>query len=199
MGQFISMTGAVGSNCDSVRDGITDFLRSGKSKGRTSKKDRGTIVESVGGVTVLYPESFMCWDECTEHLSSYLAAPAFSFHIHDGDLWMYILFSNGEKADQFNPVPDYWEELSPEDKAQWKGNAQTVADLVPGLSADSIEKYLVQWDWNDPAPQRAYQDDESPAGDCWQLVDFMKKLGLKYPVDDQGNIEGEILNMRGLS
>ena len=31
-----------------------------------------------------------------------------------------------------------------------------------------------------------WDDDEYPFGDCWQLADFMKKLGLFYPIDQQG-------------
>jgi len=50
------------------------------------------------------------WDESSAFLSRELQAPVFSFHIHDGDLWMYILHVNGLAVDQFNPVPDYWDD-----------------------------------------------------------------------------------------
>ncbi len=195
MGLFMSLSGVIGSNPDVVRDSITAFVESGQLKEQLRKRDKGTILGSNGGVTVLYPERFTLWDECTRFISSRLNVPAFSFHIHDGDLWMYILFSNGEQVDQFNPIPDYWEELLPDEKEKWKGNAEVVASLVPGLSGDSIEEYLVQWDLDDEEERKAYPDDEFPALDCWQLVDLIKKIGLQYPCDDQGKMQGERFHM----
>ena len=47
------------------------------------------------------------------------------------------------------------------------------------------------WDLDNDAPGKAYDEDEFPIGDCWQVVDFMGKLGLTYPVDDQGQATGE--------
>jgi hypothetical protein len=36
----------------------------------------------------------------------------------------------------------------------------------------------------------AYPDDEFPYNDCWQVTDFMCRLGLVYPIDDQGTATG---------
>jgi hypothetical protein len=140
-------------------------------------------------VTVLYPPDFFDWDSAAKYLSKQVGHPVFSFHIHDGDLWMFSLFENGEVVDQFNPVPDYWQELEDEERRSWQGNATVVAHRVPGLAPEHISKYLVQWDdevFDSAARKKAYPTDQFFYGDDWQLVDFVGKLGLDYPVDDRG-------------
>ena len=37
---------------------------------------------------------------------------------------------------------------------------------------------FMAWDLEEDDPGKAYEDDEFASGDCWQLVDFMRKLGL---------------------
>ncbi len=148
--------------------------------------------EDFGPITVMYPGDFFGWDEASEYLSKSLGVPVISLHIHDGDLWMYVLFRDGGEVNQFNPVPDYWsEDLSPEERSSWAGDAGVVAGNWEGVDAASIGRYLVTWDLDRDAPGKAYDDDEFPIGDCRQIVDFMGKLGLTYPVDDQGQAKGE--------
>jgi hypothetical protein len=45
--------------------------------------------------------------------------------------------------------------------------------------------------YNQALAGKAYEEDGHAIGDCWQLADFMRKLGLTYPVDDQGQAAGE--------
>ncbi|MGB6153897.1 MAG: hypothetical protein WBG48_18075, partial [Pricia sp.] len=120
--------------------------------------------------------------------------PVFSFHIHDGDLWMYILFNKGEIVDQFNPLPDYWDDnLSQEEIDKQKGNAELISELIPKVKIKDIEKYLVRWTL-DGNEQKAYSDDEFENID-WQIVDFMRKIGLEYPINDSGNPNGTIFRL----
>lgn len=53
------------------------------------------------------------------------------------------------------------------------------------IDASEIERYLTVWDaealGDDPDP--AYPEDEFTPFDCWQLCDFMKKLGFPYDWD----------------
>jgi hypothetical protein len=55
---------------------------------------------------------------------------------------------------------------------------------------ESIGNYLFDWDLDDEDPDKAYPDDEFPFNDCWQVTDFMRRLGLIYPVDDHGKPSG---------
>jgi hypothetical protein len=195
MGEFIAMSGVKGSARTDVVRSLGEFALS-KGGLMEQASSQGEPFEHLvisgdddGPVNIVYPDDFLGWDEASSFLSVSLGAPVFSFHIHDGDLWMYVLFVDGEAVDHFNPVPDYWSgEPSPEDRPLWMGDADVVAEVWKGLDAASIEKYLVTWDFDEDGPGRAYESDRFPLNDCWQLIDFMQKLGLTYPIDDKGEI-----------
>jgi hypothetical protein len=195
MGTFLSASGIIGKRASDVATSLAKYAAAaggGMTPGGTIEEDDNLVVtgESNGNSTVIYPDDFVEWDEASAFLSQDLQAPVFSFHIHDGDIWMYTLYHNGEVIDQFNPVPEYWEgEVSDEEKNKWKGDASLVAQFVPGLKPSAIEKYLVHWD-EDLEPVKAYEDDEYAAED-WQLVDFMRKLGLPFPMDDNWDPTGD--------
>lgn len=150
------------------------------------------LLEDSSKCSVLYPWGFLGWDEASQHLSAQLNVPVFSFHIHDGDLWTFVLFDKGEQVAQFNPLPEYWDDrISAEERTLWSGDADAVASHVPGLSAAAIKLYFKHWDFEDMNPGRAYPSDRFAYRDCWQLCDFMEKLGLKYPLDDAGAVLGD--------
>jgi len=198
MGLFLSMSGAIVSEHSQVEAALREYAVCHDGEMReeplTPEDDECLIItEDVGGVTVVYPGDFIGWDAVSESLSKDLRKPVFSFHIHDGDFWMYVLFDDGSVVDRFNPVPDYWGRAGEEDCAQWQGNTREVARRVPGLSAESVSKYLIRWDdevFESAERTKAYPDDEFCYGDDWQLVDFMKRLGLSYPIGDHGDAFG---------
>lgn len=197
MGEFIAMSGVTGCTRTDVVRSLREFAL---SKGGLMERaliqgepfDHLVISGAENGpVTVVYPHDFFGWDEASSFLSASLGSSVLSLHIHDGDLWMYVLFVNGEEVDHFNPIPDYWsEELSPEERSLWAGDAELVATVWKGVDAPSIEKYLVTWDLDDDEPGKAYESDKFGFNDCWQLTDYMQKLGLSYPIDDKGEIHG---------
>lgn len=200
MGLFLAVSGVIGASASDVQEALSKFAR-GRSggfqlvKGTTDDPDIGVITREGVNTTVLHPNGFSDWDDSSQSISRELDKPVFSFHIHDGDLWMYVLFDEGEEVGHFNPLPDYWGELIPEEKENWKGDAELVAKLVPGISPDSINKYLVQWDPEQEEQVKAYPDDEFPVCDCWQMCDFMKKIGLEYPMGDDGAILGDTFRL----
>ncbi len=198
MGEFISMSGVKGSTRTDVVRSLRQFA---SSKGGLMEpaspqaEPFGHLLisgDENGPVTVVYPYNFSGCDKSSSFLSASLGAPVLSLHIHDGDFWMYVLFVDGEVVDRFNPIPDYWSDLiSLEQRSEWKGDAEVLARTWQGLDASSIEKYLVPWDLDLENAGEAYVDDIYPYGDCWQLTDFMKKLGLVYPIDDEGEIQAD--------
>ena len=195
MGLFLSMSGVVGATHAQVRSALERYVTLNKGElveEPLTTQDGNCLVISKGvtGVTVLYPGEFYEWDEPSSFLSKETGKPVFSFHIHDGDLWMYVLFENGVVVDQFNPIPDYWQEVDAKERQRWRGNAVEVAKRVPNVSEESIRKYLIPW--NDDILEceerkKACPDDVFFYGDDWQLVDFMKRLGLTYPLDEKGS------------
>ncbi len=59
--------------------------------------------------------------------------------------------------------------------------------FVPGLEPAEVAGYLVEWGddvLESTERKKAYDDDHYDYGDDWQLVDFTKRLGLDYPMDE---------------
>jgi hypothetical protein len=153
--------------------------------GGPASEEMAVIAAGPGGAVIRYPGDFLDWDDLSQRLSIELGRPVFSFHIHDGDLWMYRLFVAGNETTRFNPLPDYWGEASERELAEWRGDAAEVARNVPGLKPDDIECYLTRWDLTGAADRKAYADDEFAIGQDWQMVDFMKRIGLPFPDDGE--------------
>jgi hypothetical protein len=196
MGMFLSMTSVVGKTKDEVANSLNSYAKSvdgGIKKENLSIDDNNCCVidEANGNTTIFNPYAYLEWDRPSAFISKNLEAPVFSFHIHDGDLWTYTLFVKGEIADQFIPIPDYWDEnISEEEIQSWKGNAATIASYISSIKPADIERYLVRWDLDAEENEKAYADDEFAQED-WQLLDFMRKLGLPYPLNDDGTPKGE--------
>lgn len=191
------MSGIIGAKKEDVESALRSFAtaRKGAFNQATRRTDQpNTLVLSLRGskCSVLYPWEFLEWDEASQFLSSQLASPVFSFHIHDEDLWMFVLFDKGEAVAQFNPLPEYWDDtISDEERAAWSGDAAAIASHVAGVAADAIRPYLRHWDFDQEDPGKAFPDDQFHFHDCWQMCDFLRRLGLTYPLDETGKILGE--------
>ena len=197
MGLFLAASGVVGRDAAAVRNAIGAYVANvggtfESRDGTTEDKNIGVMQEAAKLTTVLYPDGFSDFESLSQHLSTALETAVFSFHIHDGDLWMLIAFDNGREVAWFNPIPDYWGEVSTEERAKWSGDANVVASLVPGVSPSSISNYFRKLpSETEDEPAKAYDDDEFPIGSDWQLTDFMRRLGFVYPLDDKGVPTGE--------
>jgi hypothetical protein len=197
MGLFLALSGVIGAKPDGVKNALAGFARDHSggfemAEGATDHPNTGVITWDGPNTTVMYPNGYCKWDDVSKDISEKLGKPVFSLHIHDGDLWMFVLFRDGREIGWFNPVPEYWQELQPEEKKKWRGDASLIAQLIPTVSAEAIGKYFAEWDLEHENPRKAYPDDRFTTGDCWQMSDFMKKIGLEYPMGDDGSIRGEI-------
>ncbi len=198
MGLFLDMSGVIGQSKDAVFTGLQNYLTDADggiepTQIETGDKDFGSIYQAGNNTTVLYPTYFLKTEECSAYLSQTLNTPVFSLQIHDGDYWTYTLFVNGEKTDQFMPIPDYFDDVSDEEIYSLKGNAHTLAKYIPGLKVHDVDKYLVRWNLDDDEA-KAYEDDEFENCD-WQLLDFMRKVKLPYPLDDKGRPKGDVYSL----
>ena len=197
MGLFLSISGIIGAEKQAVQSALQSFVASRKGsihQAARSTEEPDTLVLSGEDLrwSVLYPWEFFEWDEASQYLSSELKVPVFSFHIHDEDLWMFLLFDKGELVAQFNPLPDYWDDsISDEERASWSGDAAAIADRIPGVTDDAIQPYLRQWDLDEDDPGKAFPEDQFHSHDCWQMCDFLKRVGLKYPLDETGRPLGD--------
>jgi len=191
------MAGVIGANEEAVQAALSSFAASrngsfAKKKENTDKPNTLILLENKQRCSVLYPWEFFDWDEASQFISSDLRVPVFSLHIHDEDLWMFILFDKGEQVAQFNPLPEYWDDnISEEERVAWAGDPASVAARVPGISVASISPYFRHWEFGDDNPGKAFPDDQYQFHDCWQMCDFIRKIGLIYPLDDAGKGLGE--------
>lgn len=189
MGLFLAMSSVAGGSRAEVEACVAAYTetRNGSLEVTSTglpEDQEARLLESQGGVTFVYPDGFTEWDELSAKLSSDLKKPIFSFHIHDGDLWMFVLFEDGREVAKFNPLPDYWEELEPDERAKWLPSADEVARHVPGIRSEQLAPYLVEWP-QDGLPGKAQPEDEFGFID-WQVVDFMRQLRFGFPEPGQG-------------
>jgi hypothetical protein len=198
MGLFLSASGLSGVNVADVEASLNSFQSQRQRQfyptdGKTN--DPGILVMSAPSdqkIFLLYPDGFFEWDDLSKHLSDELRCPVFSFHIHDGDFWMFTLYVQGDEVTRFNPIPNYWDDsISEEEMEKWKGDAALICARWPGVFEDSISRYFNRWDLEKGDQDKAYSNDEFKIGQDWQLRDFIKKLGLIYPLDNSGNVLGQ--------
>lgn len=196
MGLFVDFTGIIDRSEAEVINSLENYLNTINGKIETSVVSDDpynlcVIQQSDGNTTIKYPAFFSKWDECSSFLSKELKAAVFCLHIYDGDFWAYTLFYDGVIKDQFMPIPDYFDENASQQEIDiWKGNAQIITDYLPYLKKENIEKYLIRWDL-EQEEIKAYEDDEFTNCED-QLIDFMKKIKLPYPIDYDGNPLGEV-------
>ena len=191
MGTFLSLSGVINATDKDVEHAMMAWVqqRQGRFERATGETAEGNSTEAILAtnrhtVALLYPNHFIDWDEASAHISKQLKCPVFSFHIHDGDLWMFTLFHSGDEVAWFNPRPDYWDDIDAEERQKWAGDANAIAARIPGLVPDAISEYFVSWsDKLSDSKAKAYPNDEFEYGTDWQMVDFMKRLDLIYPVE----------------
>lgn len=202
MGLFLAASGIIGADGAAVERSVAVFADTHAGTfepcdDTTNAPDIAVITQGGPNTTLLHPSDFMHCEALSQHLSKDLQGPVFSLHIHDGDLWFFVLFAKGEEVAKFNPIPEYWEELDSQEKAAWAGDAQVVCQYIADLSPEAIRNYFVEW--TEPlsgSGQKAYPDDEFAYGSEWQLTDFMRRVGLKYPVGDDGKPDGKTFRLR---
>ena len=196
MGNFLAISSIIGRTKNEVITSLTNYANSVhgglqlESNIDSETNNCCIIDEENGNVSIFYPNGYLEWDDSSAYLSKELKTTVFSFHIHDGDFWMYILYNNGQIIDQFNPIPDYWDEnISDEEMVSWEGNANIIAQYLKNVIPEDIDKYLVRWDLDEEETEKAYSTDEYGQEE-WQLIDFMHKLNLPYPLNANGNPKG---------
>ena len=106
-----------------------------------------------------------------------VAGPAIVFLEYDQAAWGYCLFESGTLLDRFWSIPDAVETPA----AECAGNVAVVSRVF-GVTRDSIAPYIHHVTDFDA---KAFAEDEFTLGDHWVRVDFMRRLGLKYPSPGQ--------------
>ena len=138
------------------------------------------------GVGILFNDHAAGFDPLAEALCAKLNATVLMLYIYDDDFWGYFLCENGREIDRFSPLPDYFDE-DEEAVARYAGTPGQIARCFD-VAEEEISRYIVRWSediLDSDACETAYEDDESTYGDCWQMADFMRKLGFPFDALEQ--------------
>ena len=110
--------------------------------------------------------------------------PVMLLYIYDGDYWGYD-FYGGQEEDHFSTRPDCFGPVSPREKQRLSGNPAALSGWLPTWDTAMMRRYLVHWSDLDEAAmeETACPDDHFTYGDCWQMTDFMARLGFPWAFD----------------
>lgn len=148
--------------------------------------------ERVHTLTVPYEPGM---EEFSERVGELTEKSWLRLRIQEGTLWDYELVdsSGSQSLDTFSVCPEYWNypEVDPAHVAEWKGKPDVLAKAFD-VPLETIEHYLVHWGYQDNGEDecytyvrqgKAYPDDESGYGECYQVFDFLRRLGGSEPVE----------------
>ena len=140
--------------------------------------------QSYEGTQVLIEGDNLGFAPLAKALSDASENPVMLLYIYDGDYWGYDFYGGGEE-DHFNTVPDYFGPVSPEEKQRLTGNPAALSGWLPTWDTGMMRRYLVHWSDldEDAMEETACPDDRFTYGDCWQMTDFMARLGFPWAFD----------------
>ncbi len=88
---------------------------------------RALVTDSKNGWTTVYDERSDSQDievlrGLANGLSSKLKTAVIAIMVHDSDIFVYLIYENGELIDQFDSKPDYFGPVSEAQKKEWRGD-----------------------------------------------------------------------------
>jgi hypothetical protein len=140
---------------------------------------RALVTDSKNGWTTIYDERSDSQDievlrGLAKNLSSKLKTAVIAMMVHDSDIFVYLIYENGELIDQFDSKPDYFGPVSEAQKQEWRGN---FAKLIPYANKKaSIQNFK-------RVARKAHVFEERSAGEFAQLLGIdpsRAKTGFKY-------------------
>jgi hypothetical protein len=156
----------------------------------------GTLTGGPSAATVQLPAGFCTGvggEQLSRNLSRHFQGPVFHFVL--ADFWCFVLFDKGEEVSRYHPMPAHWEahgiSFGEGERRQWKCEPEAVA-RAGRVTVKDVECYLVPWDeaMLQGEEQKAYPGDLFPYGPA-QFLDFMRKLGLPCPYNEDGTPSGK--------
>jgi len=150
------------------------------------------IFESFkGNVLVKLGESHFYADKYLEFISKSLLKPALFLFQGSDEFWYYELFIKGNMVDTMysNLNIDIDRKKTPGIYKEKNGSPDTLAQYWSCNKAIIENYYRNRGDLNEhELNKKAYPEDEFTFGDEWQIIDFMDKLNIKYPFNENGKI-----------
>ena len=186
MGLFLNTAIILNCNETTVKSAIEKLEKTSDLYGLSATKCQ--FKEYEKGVQVLFNDGCTGYDELAKALSADTNQPTLLLYIYDDDFWGYYFYENGKEIDCFSPKPDYFDDQISEEEMQHNAGKKDVIAQYFNIDEKEIENYLVVWteELEEQACDdnlKAYEDDEAEQCDCWQIADFMKKLGYPYEMN----------------
>lgn len=155
----------------------------------TPEGDYVELYQSPSGHCLIMPGQMLHDAEgIARSLSHHLSASSILLHFSDDVVWSYDLFQAGQMLDSYSSRPNYFATASEDQIMRLKGRPEVICSNWPNVRPDDIAFYLSNKELlADGSESKAYGTDKSPEWDAWQVCDFMRKLGLEYPVDENGD------------
>ncbi len=140
--------------------------------------------QNFEGTQVLMEGDCLGFATLAKTLADLSENPVMLLYIYDGDFWGYD-FYGGKEEDHFRTRPDAFGPVSPREKQRLSGNPAALSGWLPTWDTEMMGRYLVHWsDLDEEAMEEtACPGDQFPYGDCWQMTDFMARLGFPWAFD----------------
>lgn len=180
-----------------VKNGKLENIKTGIQKVAEKFPDMNIISEKCefenndNGVLVIFNESANGYETLAKALSEEICVPVMLLCIYDSDGWGYFYCENGALKDLFSVCPedasfienefDSQQQNTEMSSNQYRDSAKFIADRFHINENEIINYYRIWTDELIEEEEAAYEDDEFTYGDCWQMADFMRKLGFLFP------------------
>ena len=185
MGLFLQTAIFPGSDISDVQTAVEQAAR---EQGIHLDLKACLYAQSVEGTQVLL-EGELGFEGLAEELSRICCGPVMLLYIYDGDFWGYDYYFAGKEVDHFSSCPDYFGA----DEGQQKrlaGNPSALVGDFPIYRPEAVNRYFPFYLGAKPDEESfAYPGDQYPYGDCWQMTDFMARLGFPWAFDSK-NLDG---------
>jgi hypothetical protein len=137
MGAFVASFHVRSDSSDQVRQAVTEI---GASQFRVANPRQGWVAiheQRASTQDEIWIERF------AQELSSRLQTACVAFMVHDSDIARYWLSDRGQLLDEYNSVPDYFEQVSAADRQRLRGRADVFLRYCqPHVTRQQVETTL---------------------------------------------------------
>ena len=114
-----------------VRTENSDAVR--KALDQVAKEAGGNFLlgPAFNGWTSVFPSDSGQSDRISLEIAKLVPNDIFHLIVHDDDIFAYYFYRDGRLIDQYNSCPDYFNEVSEEEKQRCQGRPELFQDLLP--------------------------------------------------------------------
>ena len=122
MGAFYGSIHVRTENADAVRKAIDQVAKEASCN--------FLLGPALGGWISIFPSDSGQNDQISVEIAKHLPNDIFHLIVHDDDIFSYYFYRDGRSIDHYNSCPDYFEEVSDEEKQLCQGRPELFQDLL---------------------------------------------------------------------